>query len=887
MKINDLRELFLKYFEENGHKIIDSAPLVPIDDPSVLWINAGITPLKKYFDGTIIPDNKRMVSSQKCIRTNDIENVGVTARHQTFFEMLGNFSVGDYFKKEAIQFAYDFLTNEKYLNFDIDKLYMTYYPSDEDTKKIWMEIGVKEEHLLPLDGNYWEIGEGPCGPCTEIFYDRGEEFDNRGIEILREDLDNDRYVEIWNVVFSQFNGSENLRRDEYPELPNKNIDTGMGLERVACILQDVPTNFEVDSFMLVNKEIEKLCGIAYTGQSSFKIITDHVRTACMAISDSAIPSNEGRGYVLRRLLRRAIRHGVKLGFNEPFMHKLVDVVNESLPCYDFTSQKDMVKTIIKNEEEKFFRTLESGEKKLEEFLSKGSLTGEEAFILYDTFGFPIELTIEVASESNIEVDTCEFNKHLEEQKNRSRSSRNEESGQKKQSEALLSLKEQSSFKGYHNIQCQCKVIAIIKDDSLVNSASGKIGLVFDQTPFYAESGGQVSDRGLIDLAEVLEVFKAPNGQHVHYIVADKEISIGDICLCKVDVEYRNNVTVNHSATHILNYSLNKVFGSHIKQQGSYVCNDYLRFDFAHFGSVGDEDIMEVERVARKSIEEWNLVSIEEMHKDEAIEMGAYAPFGEKYGDIVRVVKLGDSIELCGGCHISDFNQLENFAIVSYESKGSGIYRIVATTNDNINSVLTEELKIVVEDIKNMISKTEILANKLGESSKLDNVREKFNDLINNLSSYEDRVTLYELKNSLLDIKKNLDKKEKEIAANNAVSTLDVIDYIQDINDLKIVIYQDDTLDVDAAKAVIDAQFDKYQLDVMVFISSKNKVVFLAKASDKAIDKGIKCGDLVKEAAIICGGNGGGRPNFAQAGAKDKTKISEAVEKLTFSINSIC
>ncbi len=883
MKTNELRQLFLDYFSKNGHKIIESAPLVPIDDPSLLWINAGITPLKKYFDGSVVPDNKRLVSSQKCVRTNDIENVGVTARHQTFFEMLGNFSVGDYFKKQAISFAYEFLTGSEWLNFDPDKLYFTYYPSDVECLEIWKEIGVAEDHLVPLEGNYWEIGEGPCGPCSEIFYDRGESFDSRGIEILHEDLDNDRYVEIWNIVFSQFNGSKDLARENYPELPNKNIDTGMGLERVASIIQDVPTNFDIDIFQIIIKEIEKLSNTNYDGQTAFKIIADHVRTACLAIADSALPSNEGRGYVLRRLLRRAIRYGVKIGFSEPFLYKLVVKVNESLPPYNFENQVSMIQTVIKNEEQKFFNTLESGEKKLSEFISSGFLSGENAFLLYDTFGFPIELTKEIANEKNISVDLDAFNELLNQQKNRSRSSRNEDAGLKKQSEVLFNVPTNSTFVGYNILQCISKVIAVIKDDDFVEIGSGEIGLVFDKTPFYAESGGQISDTGTINNIRINEVFKAPHGQHIHYISTDSEIKVGDDCVCKVDIEFRNNITINHSSTHLLNYALKSVLGQHIKQQGSYVCDQYLRFDFAHYDSVSESDIVEIENTVNKYLDEFSEITIDTMSIDEAKNLGASALFGEKYGDIVRVVKLGESLELCGGCHINSFDLIKRFGIISYESKGSGVYRIVASTNDNIKSILKDDTNILVNDIQQIIEKTKKIAN----NKDLEKLESDFTSLTANLDGYNAKISLNTIKEKLTEIKKTAEKQVKEHSTSKALGLIDFANDIQDICDLKTVIVKNDELSVDQSKAVIDDQFEKHKLDIMVLVNTTNNVVFIAKASDVAIEKGIKCGDLVKQAAIICGGNGGGRPNFAQAGGKNLEKIDDAMNKLTELIKSIC
>lgn len=878
MKTVEIRELFLKYFEKQNHMIVESAPLVPINDPSLLWINAGVVPMKKYFDGSEIPKNKRMVNSQRCIRTNDIENVGYTARHHTYFEMLGNFSIGDYFKKEAIAFALEFLTSKEWLGLDVNKLYMTYYPSDTESKNIWLDLGIDESHLVPLDGNFWEIGEGPCGPCTEIFYDRGEKYDKRGVELLFEDIDNDRYIEIWNVVLSQFNSKDELDRKDYPELPNKNIDTGMGLERIACIMQETSTNFEIDIFAKIINEIAKLSGVEYSGQTEFKVIADHIRTLCLAINDSALPSNEGRGYVLRRILRRAVKYGVRLGFNEPFMYKLVGVVEETLPFYDFSDNIKMIETIVKNEEEKFYQTLSSGEKKLDEFIKKGSISGEDAFVLYDTFGFPVELTIELAAEAGINVDINEFNKFLEIQKERSRSSRNEDNGLLNQSETLLNLKVNSSFIGYNTLKSKSNIIAIIKDDKLVESASGEVGLILDATPFYAVSGGQVSDHGKINGMEVTSVVKAPHGQHIHFVCGN-DIKLGS-CDCVVDEKFRHDTTLNHSATHLLNYALKQHFGNHIKQQGSYVCDKYLRFDFTHFETVTDEDIVQVENMVNEYINSWSDVLIREMPIDEAKELGAAALFGEKYGDIVRVAKLGESLELCGGCHVEKISDIKKFAIASFESKGSGVYRITATTSSHIDQLLKEAFSTLVNSYDELNGKIKEVLHKLPDidvEAKYESSLEKFNDLKQNISSYSNRIELNEIKNVFSDFKKSIDKIVKERETN--VDDIDLDVDIKTVNDMKVAIFKIEGLSVDAAKAVVDNTFENESLDLIFVASVSDNVVFLAKASDVAISNGIKCGDLVKEAAIICEGNGGGRPNFAQAGGKNVSKVEDALEKV--------
>lgn len=875
MKTVEIRNLFLKYFEDKNHMIVESAPLVPINDPSLLWINAGVVPMKRYFDGSEIPRSPRIVNSQRCIRTNDIENVGYTARHHTYFEMLGNFSIGDYFKREAIFYAYDFLTSNEWLGLEIEKLYITYYPSDIETKDIWLDLGIDPSHLISLEGNFWEIGEGPCGPCTEIFYDRGSKYDSRGIELLENDIENDRYIEIWNVVLSQFNSSDELERKDYPELPSKNIDTGMGLERISCIMQNTPTNFEIDIFKVIIDKISELSNIEYNGSPEFKVIADHIRTLCLAINDSALPSNEGRGYVLRRILRRAVRYGVKLGFEDPFMYKLVNVVCESLPFYDFKENISMIETIIRNEEEKFYKTLALGEKKLEDFIKVGKISGEEAFLLYDTFGFPIELTTEIATEEGISVDIKEFNQYLEEQKNRSRNSRDEDHGMLTQSEILLNLKVDSKFIGYDTLQSNCNIIAIIKDNQLVDSAIGEMTLILDNTPFYAESGGQVSDRGMIDDLEVLNVIKAPHGQHLHLVKSDHEVMLGS-CNASVHIEFRESVTKNHSTTHLLNYALKSYFGEHIKQQGSYVCEEYLRFDFMHYETITDEDVVNIENLVNEYITNWNEVLIEEIPIDEAKDKGAAALFGEKYGDIVRVVKLGNSLELCGGCHVENISGINNFAIASFESKGSGIYRIFATTSNHVKTLLEKSLATIIDGNEELIEKIIESSNQLGGTNdNYEAIITKFETIKSNLQTYINRVELNEIKDELSKIKKSIDKAVKEQAQNIDNIDINIEDYI---NGNK-AIFRINGIGIDAVKRIVDDAFEKYKLDLIFVALVTDKVVFLSKASDNAISNGINCGNLVKEAAIICDGNGGGRANFAQAGGKNVEKVEEALRKI--------
>ncbi|MFV0498665.1 MAG: alanine--tRNA ligase [Bacilli bacterium] len=871
MKTVEIRKKFLQYFEEHGHKIIDSAPLVPINDPSLLWINAGVVAMKKYFDGSEIPQNLRMVNSQRCIRTNDIDSVGYTSRHHTYFEMLGNFSIGDYFKKMGIFYAFDFLTSAKWLGIDVKKLYMTYYPSDFETRDIWISLGIEKNRLIPLEGNFWEIGEGPCGPCTEIFYDRGECYDLRGEELLINDVENERYIELWNVVLSQFNSKDGVKREDYEELPSKNIDTGMGLERVACIMQNVKTNFDTDIFEGIMNKISELSNVTYNGQTEFKIIADHVRTLTLAINDSVIISNEGRGYVLRRILRRAVRYGFNLGFEEPFMYKLVRSVANSLPFYKLDKSANIIEKIIKNEEEKFFKTLALGEKKINSFLSKGSLSGKEAFLMYDTFGFPIELTKEIAHNLNVSVDVEEFNNLLIKQKERSRDARNEDHGLMIQNETLLDLDVDSKFIGYDTLANKTKIVAIIQDDELKSSAIGEMMVVLEQTPFYAKSGGQESDCGYINGNEVLDVIKAPHNQHLHIINSSSQVLL-ESCECIVDEKYRKDVTRNHSATHLLNYALKSYFGDHVKQQGSYVCNKYLRFDFTHYGDVFDKDIIEIEKLVNNYILEWENISIEEMGIDEAKSLGAVALFGEKYGNVVRVVKLGKSIELCGGCHVNELSCIDKFAIVNFESKGSGVYRITAATSDYIAKILQDSLEEQFKAIDNLIDKIQDSCSdaELKVNGIYDDITD-INEIKNNLVKYDNKLTIYKYKNKLSKARKAIDKKRN----NDANVDLNIEKYI---NDKKAIITIENT-NVDAVKTFIDNSFEKYKLEVIFVVIKNDSAIFIAKASENAIKTGINCGELVKTAAKICGGNGGGKSTFAQAGAKNLNLVDKAIEKV--------
>ncbi|MCD4926053.1 alanine--tRNA ligase, partial [Enterococcus faecalis] len=666
---SQVRQMYLDFFKSKGHSVEPSASLVPVNDPTLLWINSGVATLKKYFDGSVVPENPRITNAQKSIRTNDIENVGKTARHHTMFEMLGNFSIGDYFKNEAIHWAWEFLTGAEWLAFDPEKLYVTVYPKDTEAKRIWRdEVGLSEDHIIDVEDNFWDIGAGPSGPDTEIFYDRGEEF----LDIPEDDPENypggenERYLEIWNLVFSEFNHTP---EDTYEPLPHKNIDTGMGLERVVSIIQDAPTNFETDLFMPIIHAVEALgtnvkYGDAPQTDVSFKVIADHIRALSFAIGDGALPSNEGRGYVLRRLLRRAVMHGKKLGINEAFLYKLVPVVGEIMVSYypEVLQQKDFIEKVVRTEEERFHETINEGLSMLNEVIkevkdAKGdTLDGKIIFKLYDTFGFPVELTEEVAEDEGLKVDHAGFETEMEAQRERARSARSKETSMGVQSALLTDIKVESKFVGYTELTHDSELFVIIQGDALVNEASaGTAELIFAETPFYAEMGGQIADRGYVKntagevVANVVDVKKAPNGQFLHKVEVLAPLAEGQIYQLQVDERMRTRILKNHTATHLLHRALKDVLGEHANQAGSLVAPGHLRFDFTHFGQVTSEELARMEAIVNEKIWEAIPVVTIETDIDTAKNMGAMALFGEKYGKEVRVVNIGDySIELCGG-----------------------------------------------------------------------------------------------------------------------------------------------------------------------------------------------------------------------------------------------
>ncbi len=860
MTSSEIRQMWLDFFKSKGHLVEPSASLVPVNDPTLLWTNAGVTPLKKYFDGTMVPECPRITNAQKCIRTNDIENVGKTARHHTFFEMLGNFSIGDYFKEEAIKFAVELLFDPKWFGFDKNKLYITFYTHDLDAKKFWMQNGIAEDHLIPLEGNFWEIGEGPCGPDTEMFYDRGEKYDTRGPELIRDDIENDRFIEIWNIVFSQFNSKEGVARENYKELPSKNIDTGCGLERLCCVMQQVDTNYDTDLFMPIIKKTEEISGVKYNGQMAFKVIADHVRTVTFAVADGATLSNEGRGYVLRRVLRRASKYAKSLGINKPFMSELVDVVIKVMdPFYPYLHEKkDIVKQIITAEEEKFLSTLAAGEKKFYQIAEscKTQISGEDAFTLYDTYGFPIELTIEYAEEKGLKVDTEGFKKYLLEQKERARNARKDENSMGGQNEEFLKFKAASEFIGYENVKATSKVIAVFNN-----------AVVLDKTPFYAFSGGQLCDKGTINGINVVDVIKMPNGQHLH-VLENNTLNVGDTVEAVVDVNNRDLTRKNHSSAHLLQAALQTVLGNHVHQQGSQVCADYCRFDFNNYQSLTDEEILKIEDLVNQYINEAHAVNTLVLPIEEAKKLGAMALFGEKYGKTVRVVDMEVSKEFCAGTHVSNTNEIKKFALYSIESIGSGVFRATAATNDNAMDFVKESQANVMNTIDTVIAK----ANDLVAKANSEGIKLEFNYKKPELNEFGYRYILQirrELENVQSQVKE-LEKSYNAKKSQNALKALDKYDAL--IKDSKLVA-KADTMDSNLLKDMASALKNNKNLSfVLLGATDGAKVTFVAAANAP-----FDARTIVKEATKICGGGGGGKPDLAQAGGKDPSKLDEALK----------
>ncbi len=869
-----VRQMFLDFFKEKGHAVEPSASLVPHDDPTLLWINSGVATLKKYFDGRVVPENPRICNAQKSIRTNDIENVGKTARHHTFFEMLGNFSIGDYFKEEAIEWAWEFLTSDEWIGFDPNLLSVTVHPEDEEAYVLWRDkIGVPEERIIRLEGNFWDIGEGPSGPNTEIFYDRGETYGNdMNDPELYPGGENERYLEVWNLVFSEFNHNPD---GTYTPLPKKNIDTGMGLERMVSVIQNVPTNFDTDLFMPIIRAVETISGESY-GESkekdtAFKVIADHIRTVAFAVSDGALPSNEGRGYVLRRLLRRAVRYAKTIHIHRPFMYDLVPVVADIMKDFypDVQAKEEFIAKVIKNEEERFHETLNEGLAILSEVIKKerdngsSQISGKDVFKLYDTYGFPVELTEEYAEDENMTVDREGFQLEMEKQRERARNARQDVGSMQVQGGALGDIKAESTFVGYENLTADARIIELLQNGEIVTEAheGETVQILLDETPFYAESGGQVADKGTLKSAEAIidikDVKKAPNGQHVHEgVVVSGTVQKDFEVTAEVESALRKGIVKNHTATHLLHQALKDVLGSHVNQAGSLVNENRLRFDFSHFGQITKEELSQIEKIVNEKIWEGISVAIDLKPIAEAKEMGAMALFGEKYGDIVRVVQVGDySIELCGGCHVQNTAEIGLFKIASESGIGAGTRRIEAVTGKGAYEELNDQLAIL-----------EKAANELKSNTK---------DVPKRIASLQ------------ADLKEVQRENESLLAKLSQAEAGSILEKVIEVGGVNVLTEKVNAKDMNHLRTMVDDLKAKLGSAVIVLGAVQNgKVNISAGVTKDVIEKGLHAGKLVKQAAEICGGGGGGRPDMAQAGGKQPEKLEEALATVEESVKSV-
>ena len=862
--LNDLRSSFLDFFESKGHLCHKSYSLVPEHDKSLLLIVAGMAPLKKYFTGELTPPRNRMATCQKCIRTNDIENVGYTARHGTFFEMLGNFSFGDYFKNEALPWAWEYLT--KVLEIPEDKLWPSIYEEDDEAFSIWHDkIGVSADRIIRLGkaDNFWEHGSGPCGPCSEIYFDRGEKY-GCGKPDCRPGCDCDRYMEIWNNVFSQFNSDG---KGNYTELSSKNIDTGMGLERLACVMQGVDSMFEVDTIKNIITAIGQKAGISYHDNEksdiSLRIIADHARASVFLICDGVMPSNEGRGYVLRRLLRRAARHGRMLGIKGTFLSDIAAVVaHENITAYpELTEKLDYITKIISIEEDKFAATIDSGLSILSGITDKAIadgqkiVSGDDVFRLYDTFGFPIDLTREIVEEKGLSIDEDGFVKLMNEQKQRARDARANVSGWNDTSKSLITEFEKTSFCGYTENECSAKIIGIIADDMIVDRISeGECTVILDKTVFYGEGGGQVGDSGTIktENAELSVIdTKKIDGVYAHICnIVDGEIATGDAVTAKIDVLRREAIRRNHSTCHMLQAALRAVLGSHVEQAGSYVDEKRLRFDFSHYAAMTQDEIAKVEALVNEHILMGETITTVETDIETAKKNGAMALFGEKYGNVVRMIKMGDfSVELCGGTHLDNTAKAGLFKIISESSVAAGVRRIEGTTALGILDYYAERDALIAGTAKELKStETEIAKHAAALQAELKSAKSE-------IASLEAKIAQSKLSG--------------------------ITDKAQTIGNFSVIASRVDGVTLDAVRAMCDnIRAESKNSITLIAVVSDDKLNFVCACGADAVKSGAHAGKIVKEIAAICGGGGGGKPDSATAGGKDLSKINDAIGALT-------
>ena len=869
--LNELREKYLSFFESKGHLRLDSFPLVPKNDPSLLLINSGMAPMKKWFLAQEEPPRHRVTTCQKCIRTPDIERVGITARHGTFFEMLGNFSFQDYFKDEVIPWAWEFLTSDEWMAIPKDRLHISVYEEDDEAYDIWTKkVGIAPDHMVRLgkEDNFWEHGSGPCGPCSEIYFDRGPEY-GCGKPTCGVGCDCDRYMEIWNLVFSQFDADG---KGHYERLARPNIDTGMGLERLACVMQNVGNLFEVDTVQSVLHHVEHIAGKTYMQDPktdiSIRVITDHIRSCTFMVSDGILPSNEGRGYVLRRLLRRAARHGRMLGIDHPFLVDLVEtVIQSSESAYPELREHDAyIKKVIGTEEANFARTIDAGMNILNNMIDRLEkahqklLSGMDAFKLNDTFGFPLDLTKEIAAEQGLEIDEDGFHAEMKKQKERARAERLKKNISGWSEDLFGALEaEPTVFTGYDTLTDKGTVVALSDEETLTDAiatdeeAKDGVLVVLDKTPFYAEMGGQAADHGVLNGTEcslrVLDVKKTPKGYYVHTCVLESGIvKVGDVLTAQVDKDYRMAIARNHTATHLLQAALREVLGDHVHQAGSYQDASITHFDFTHFSAVTPEELARVQKIVNDKIFDSMNVTVQEMPVEEAKKLGAMALFGEKYGKVVRVVDIeGWSTEFCGGTHVKNTAQIGGFKIVSESSVAAGIRRIEAVTGRNL-LIRANLQEAMLHDVANTLK-------------------------ANNVASLPARAEAVMAENKAMS--RELEEMKAKIAASKVDS---LFDNAEEADGVKIASAYFTGTTGDTLRGMCDSIRDKAVNPVVAVLVGKaeDKITMAVTVNKLAQEKGLKAGVLVKELSAIAGGKGGGKPDFAMAGLKDETKIDEAL-----------
>ena len=873
--LNELREKYLSFFESKGHLRLDSFPLVPKNDPSLLLINSGMAPMKKWFLAQEEPPRHRVTTCQKCIRTPDIERVGITARHGTFFEMLGNFSFQDYFKEEVIPWAWEFLTSDEWMAIPKDRLHISVYEQDDEAYDIWTKkVGIAPDHMVRLgkEDNFWEHGSGPCGPCSEIYFDRGPEY-GCGKPTCGVGCDCDRYMEIWNLVFSQFDADG---KGHYERLARPNIDTGMGLERLACVMQNVGNLFEVDTVQSVLHHVEHIAGKTYKQDPktdiSIRVITDHIRSCTFMVSDGILPSNEGRGYVLRRLLRRAARHGRMLGIDHPFLVDLVEtVIQSSESAYPELREHDAyIKKVIGTEEANFARTIDAGMNILNNMIDRLEkahqklLSGMDAFKLNDTFGFPLDLTKEIAAEQGLEIDEDGFHAEMKKQKERARAERLKKNISGWSEDLFGALEaEPTIFTGYDTLTDKGTVVALSDEETLTDAiatdeeAKDGVLVVLDQTPFYAEMGGQAADHGVLNGAEcslrVLDVKKTPKGYYVHTCVLESGIvKVGDVLTAQVDKGYRMAIARNHTATHLLQAALREVLGDHVHQAGSYQDASITHFDFTHFSAVTPEELARVQKIVNDKIFDSMNVTVQEMPVEEAKKLGAMALFGEKYGKVVRVVDIeGWSTEFCGGTHVKNTAQIGGFKIVSESSVAAGIRRIEAVTGRNL-LIRANLQEAMLHDVANTLK-------------------------ANNVAALPARAEAVMAENKAMS--RELEEMKARIAASKVDS---LFDNAEEADGVKIASAYFTGTTGDTLRGMCDSIRDKAVNPVVAVLVGKaeDKITMAVTVNKLAQEKGLKAGVLVKELSAIAGGKGGGKPDFAMAGLKDETKIDEALASVS-------